>query len=250
MDHPVTIILGLGREVGQAVARRFFELGHNVVAADGDRERTDRAEKDLPDKIRVLHTDTSEPLGLRNCFNIAEEAFERIDNLIVIPRIAPDDALAEIDTDDFAETISRATGGAMLAAKLFAERLAEREDAVIARAEQARQRGTVTFILSETVSASQPGRFTATATQGAVEAVMRAASLELAPQEIRVNAIAAVRPRAEEDDWIGQRTPLGRAALSDEIAEAALYLSSQGAAIITGETLVLDGGRARLTGLI
>ena len=250
MDHPVTIILGLGREVGQAVARRFFELGHNVVAADGDRERTDRAERDLPEKIRVLHTDTSEQLGLRNCFSIAEEAFERIDNLVVIPRIAPDDRLRDIDPEDFAETITRASSGAMLAAKLFAERLAEREETAMARAEQSRQRGTVTYILSEAVGASQPGRFTATAAQGAVQAIMRAASLELAAEAIRINAIAAIRPRAEEDDWLSQRTPLGRAALSDEIAEAALYLSSQGAAIITGETLVLDGGRARLSGLI
>lgn len=250
MAHPVTIILGLGQEVGQAVARRFFELGHNVVAADADRDRTDRAERELPDKIRVLHTDTDATLGLRNCFAVAEEAFERIDNLIVIPRIPGDDRLSELDTDNFAETMTAATNGAMLAAKLFAERLAEREDEVIARAEQARQRGTVTFVLSEAVYASQPGRFTATAAQGAVAAVMRAASIELAPEAIRVNAIAAIRPRSETDEWLKLRTPLGRPALADEIAEAAQYLSSQGAAIVTGETLVLDGGRARLTGIL
>ncbi|MEL6209118.1 MAG: SDR family oxidoreductase, partial [Pseudomonadota bacterium] len=70
-----------------------------------------------------------------------------------------------------------------------------------------------------------------------------------ASQQIRVNAISAIRPRAEaEEGWDKSRVPLGRAALADEIADAALYLSSRAAAIVTGATLVLDGGRSVLAG--
>lgn len=251
MEHPVCVIVGLGHEVGHAVARRFSDAGQNVVVADADEKRVERARRDLPERINIQHAETHTAFGLLNCFALAEEAFSRLDNLVVIPRIAGNDTLAELDTEAFARAMSRATSGAMLAAKLFAERLEVQEDVAGARAEQSRQRGTITFVLSQAVEASQPGKFTSTAAQGAVQSVMRAAALELAPQSIRVNAVAALRPRAEADEaWLKQRTPLGRAALADEIAEGVLYLSSQGAAIITGETLVLDGGRARLTGLM
>jgi NAD(P)-dependent dehydrogenase (short-subunit alcohol dehydrogenase family) len=68
---------------------------------------------------------------------------------------------------------------------------------------------------------------------------------------IRVNAVSAIRPRAEKNElWLKARTPLKRAALADEIAEAVGFLASPGAAIITGETLIMDGGRLQLGGTL
>ncbi|MEL7130713.1 MAG: SDR family oxidoreductase, partial [Pseudomonadota bacterium] len=52
------------------------------------------------------------------------------------------------------------------------------------------------------------------------------------------------------ENWLKQRTPLKRAALADEIAEAAAYLASPRSAIVTGETLTLDGGRRQLGGVL
>ncbi len=52
------------------------------------------------------------------------------------------------------------------------------------------------------------------------------------------------------ETWTAKRTPLGRAALADEIADAAAFLASPEAAIITGEMLRLDGGRSGLAGIL
>lgn len=66
-----------------------------------------------------------------------------------------------------------------------------------------------------------------------------------------MNAIVAIRPREEKmETWTGKRTPLGRAALADEIADSAAFLASPEAAIITGEVLRLDGGRSGLAGIL
>ena len=84
-----------------------------------------------------------------------------------------------------------------------------------------------------------------------VEHLTKQMALENARYGIRVNAIVAIRPREEKmETWTGKRTPLGRAALADEIADAAAFLASPEAAIITGEVLRLDGGRSGLAGIL
>lgn len=255
MAQPVTVIIGLGREVGEAVARRFFEAGHGVVAADSVSERVDHARRELDAQVQVTKQDQLYKAGsLKNCLTIAKNQFERLDNLVIVPQLPEPDELRSVEADRFGTAMMQAASSAMLAMQLFAKELEALEEAAGARATQPRQRGSVVFILSLQQRLMIPGRFTQNASQGAIEAVMRAGALELAPRRIRVNAVSAVRPRAQSDDderaWLKSRTPLGRAALADEIADAALFLSSSQSAIITGETLMLDGGRSLLSGTL
>ncbi len=114
------------------------------------------------------------------------------------------------------------------------------------------QKGSVTFVLSLAARQANEGEFADAVVQQAILGVIKAASVELASSRIRANAICALRPRAEttEETWLTKRTPFGRASQPDEIAEAALYLSSPTSAIITGEALVMDGGRGPLSGLV
>ena len=251
MGTPVTAILGLGREVGDAVARRFEEMGHHVMAADPDSERLVTARKSVPDEVVLHHGELHTRLGLRNALTAAIEGFGRIDNLIVIPAIEDQDRLADLAHEKFDKALARTVRGAALALKVFAERIAEQDDLPMVGVERQRQKGTVTFVLSYAAIATMPGHFTESITQSAVLGVVRAGALELAEHGIRVNAIVAIRPREENiEGWTNKRTPLGRAALADEIADAARFLSSPEAAIITGETLTLDGGRRGLSGLL
>ncbi len=250
-DAPVTLILGLGREAGEAVARRFSALGHAVIAADPDEEKIERARANLPEKVHLFHGDLHTLLGLRNCMSVAEEDYARLDNLIVIPALPAGDRLEELEVDRFDRAVARATRGAALAMRLFAERLDALADDESADPDMLGRGGSITFILSISSQLSQPGKFTQSVAQGAILAAMRAGAVELAARDIRVNAISAVRPRAEvSEPWLAARTPLGRAAQADELAEAAVYLASEGAAIVTGETLILDGGRSVLGGII
>ena len=81
--------------------------------------------------------------------------------------------------------------------------------------------------------------------------IIKAAAIELAPEAVRVNAVIALRPRAEgREPWLQERTPMGRPSLAEEIAETATFLASPNSAIITGEAITLDGGRRFLSGLI
>lgn len=250
MAATVTCLLGLGREVGEAIARRFSEGGHAVIVADPGAKKLTAAAGELPDKIRFFHGDLHNQLGLRNAFAFAGEEHDRIDNLVIVPPMPGADTLASYDHEDFDKLMMRTTRGAALAMQLMGQHVAEREEEASARAGQSRQRGTITFILSVSALRPQGGHFSEAASQGAVLAVMRAGALDLAPQGVRVNAIVSVRPRAQDEQaWLQRRTPMGRAALADEIAEAAFFVASPGAAIMTGETIALDGGRAIFDGL-
>ncbi|MCA8901981.1 MAG: SDR family oxidoreductase [Hyphomonas sp.] len=251
MGTPVTAILGLGREVGDAVARRFNELGHRVLAADASAERLVTARNAMPDEVELHHGDVHTKLGLRNAVAAAVEGFGRIDNLVVIPSIENPDTLQDFSQERFDKAMAQTVRGAAQALKVFAERIAEQDDLPEAGVERLRQKGTVTFVLSYSALATMPGRFTESVTQSAVLGVVRAGSLELAEAGIRVNAIVAIRPREEKmESWTSKRTPLGRAAQADEIADAAAFLASREAAIITGEVIRLDGGRWGLAGVL
>lgn len=251
MAQPVTLVLGLGRETGEAIARRFEDEGHRVLAADPSLERIEAARDSLDETIQFYHGDLSTKLGLRNAVTAAVEAFGRIDNAVVVPPYEEPDSLLDFTQEKFEKALGRTARGAALALRVIAEHLLEQEDLPEAGVERKRQKGAVTFVLRYAAVSSMPGRFTDTVSQAAIQGVMRAGALELAQHNIRVNAIVSLRPSEERaTPWSLGRVPLGRAVLADEIAAAAYFMASAEAAFLTGQSLVLDGGRSTLSGVL
>ena len=251
MGKPVTAILGLGRDVGAATARRYAEVGHDIVIADPDPAKIELALDSLNGKAASHHGDLYTRLGLRNCLAAALEAYGRIDNVVIIPPMPEPDDLVGLNMDKFDKALARSTRGAVLSLRIFSEQFIGQEYLPGAAIERVQQKGTITFVLSLGAMLTNPGHFTEAVTQHAMLGVMRAGAIELAEAQVRCNAVVALRPRAEDDEpWVRSRTPLKRAATADEIADATIYLASPAAAIITGETLVLDGGRQALGGVL
>ncbi len=88
------------------------------------------------------------------------------------------------------------------------------------------------------------------ATKAALDGLTRSLARELGPRQIRVNSVApgyfdsemTSDMTAEQRQRIARRTPLGRLARMDEVANAVHFLTSEQASFITGQTLVVDGG--------
>ncbi len=250
MSGQVSAILGLGRSVGIDCARRLRAAGHRVLVADPDQAKLQRARDELNGHITTHLGDIHTKLGLKNVLSAAGEAYGDVDHLVVIPPITPAVGLNDADVEAIDQVWAKTARSAITALKLFAAAARDRETEPVPAIDRVKQRGTATFILSVSSLAADRGRFLEAVSQQAMLAVVRAASLELAAEGVRCNAIAAIRPRAEENEpWLAQRTPAGRAALGDEIAETLFFLTSPGTAIITGEVIVLDGGRSALNGV-
>ena len=210
MGAPVTAIIGLGREVGIAVARRFDKAGHRLMVADNDAERLEKAVANLSDTTARHLGDLHTTLGLRNCLASTLEAHERVDHVICIPPIAEPTSLSDLEMERFDKSFARSTRGAVLTMRIFSEQFQSQDHEPSSGMDRIRQNGSITFILSLAGHLANPGQFTAAVTQNALMGVMQAGALELAAAKIRCNAIAALRPRAEDNEtWLKSRTPLG-----------------------------------------
>jgi len=251
MDKPVTLIIGLGKTVGDAVARRFLEEGHSVLAVDSDAHALKELRKTSGDKVAYHHGATHTKLGLRNAMAAALETYHFVDNVVCIPPLPEPDRLLELEMDDLEAVLMKTVRGAVQTLRVFTpELIAERPETENA-ADRSRQTGTFTFVLSLGAQMAQPGWFSESVSQHAILGIVKAAALELADEAVRVNAVIALRPRAEgREPWLRGRTPMGRASLAEEIAETAAFLSNPNSAIITGEAITLDGGRQHLSGMI
>ncbi len=251
MEKPVTLILGLGQLTGEAVARRFCEAGHAVIACDPQMKRVERVSDSLRDRAIVQHEELHTKIGIKNCLAAAIEAYGRVDHIVSVPPIPPRMPLTELEIDEFERLHMRSVRGAILMLQMFEKHVARRNEEDGETSGRRPQMGTVTFVLSLSARQINAGDFADAVVQHSILGVMRAGAIDLASKGIRSNAICALRPRAEsEESWLKKRTPLGRASLADEIAEAVLYLSQPSSAIVTGETLVMDGGRSKLSGVI
>ena len=112
--------------------------------------------------------------------------------------------------------------------------------------------GSLITISSQMGHVGAPLRTVYCATKHAVEGLTKAAAVELAPHGIRVNAIAPTfietdmtRAMFADPAFAGdvlERIPLGRLARPEDVAEAAVYLASDAARMVTGISLLVDGG--------
>lgn len=116
--------------------------------------------------------------------------------------------------------------------------------------------GAIINMLSRLASSGVPTLTTYTASKGALAAYTQGAAVELAPHNIRVNAVApgmALTPLIE--DWLSDQPdpkraladtladiPLGRLATPDDVAAAVSYLASPEASYVTGASIAVDGG--------
>ncbi|MEO0721627.1 MAG: SDR family NAD(P)-dependent oxidoreductase, partial [Pseudomonadota bacterium] len=148
MATPVSLVLGLGREVGEATARRFHDAGHKVLAAGSDDDRVDEAREALPDDVSTFHGDLNTKLGLRNAITDADEAFGRIDNAVIIPRLPGEDVLTDAKEDVLEKTVSKPLSAAVQGIRLLADRMREQEPMEIGTISRVRQRGTITFVFA------------------------------------------------------------------------------------------------------
>ena len=243
------IVTGGARGLGRAFALRLAQEGArvmvmNIVFTDKDLEdmkKTVALIEELGGDARFFEGDVTSETDTKAMAEATTAAFGKID--ILINNAAIYDGLVrkpfdEISLDEWDRVMGVNVKGAFLATR-----------AVFPSMKQ-QSYGKIVNLCSETAFTGSHGFVHYVSSKGGVLALTRALAVELGPYNICINAVApgftdteASRSLADVKKYDTTKTPLKRLGTPDDITGAALFLSCPESDFITGQTLVVDGGR-------
>lgn len=242
LDGKVAIITGGGSGFGKGMAERFAAEGAKVLVADLNADAAGDVAKAINGK--AIKTDVANAADVKAMFDTAISSFGKVDILInnagVTHLPAPMESVSE---DDFDRVVG---------VNMKAIYLAARE---IIPAMKKQGSGAILNIASTAGLSPRPNLNWYNASKGWVITATKAMAVELAPAGIRVNALCPVAGETPLlKSFMGEDTPemrakflasipIGRFSTAEDMANAALYLCSDEASMITGVALEVDGGR-------
>ncbi|HYF06922.1 MAG TPA: SDR family NAD(P)-dependent oxidoreductase [Acetobacteraceae bacterium] len=237
------LVTGAASGIGLATARALAAAGARVALLDRDGEGAARVAGALPGGPHLaLAASVADAAQVGAAFRALDAAWGGLDALVNNAGIA-----ANCPTLELSDEAWRGAVGVNLDGVFFCAREAGRS--MVA----SRRGGAIVNLGSIYSVVAAPNRLAYVATKAAVAMMTKALALEWAPHRIRVNGVAPgyvdtplVRALAAEGRIdvaaLERRTPLGRLATPDEVADAILYLLEPRAAYITGQILGVDGG--------
>lgn len=228
---------GIGKSVVLALAGAGYQVAFSYVRDEASAAALQAQVEGLGRECLAVRCDVKDAQSIQAFFERVEQRFERIDLLVNNAGITRDGLLAAQSLSDITEVIQTNLVGTLLCCQQVLPCMM-------------RQRSGCIVNLSS-VAAQKPGKGQSNyaAAKGGVEALTRALAVELAPRNIRVNAVAPgiVSTDMSEalvgahEQEIQSRLLIKRFARPEEIADAVLYLAERGL-YVTGEVLPVNGG--------
>ena len=244
LANKIAVVTGASKGIGAAIARQFAAEGATVVV----NYATSRAGADAVVADIVAAGGQAVAIGanigveaeVRRLFQAVKERFGRVDLLVNNAGVYSFSSLGEITPDGFRAIYDTNVLGTLLAS---------REAAALMPATG----GAIVNIGSVVSAMAPPSAAVYSGSKGAIDVITKSLAKELGPRGIRVNAIGPGLTITEgvhtagiaNSDFERQMiaiTPLGRAGQPQDIALPAVFLASDDARFVTGETLFVGGG--------
>lgn len=234
------VVTGGTRGIGFAIVKTYLDNGANVALAGSRKESVDKALSQLTeygDRVMGIYPDLCNPDEVARDFQTVKEKFGSLDILANNAGISSSTPLYSFTLDEFTKIFNVNVIGLFVCTQAAAKIMKE-------------QGGGVIINTSSMVSKyGQPAGCAYPSSKFAVDGLTISLSRELAPDNIRVNAVApgvtktdmvAALPK-DMVDRISAQIPLARIGLPEDIANAFLYLASDSASYVTGTVLRVDG---------
>jgi NAD(P)-dependent dehydrogenase (short-subunit alcohol dehydrogenase family) len=245
LKEKVSIITGASRGIGKAIALGFVESGAKVVISSRKMENLEKVREEIESKggeCFVVPAHSGKEEDLKNLVEKTLEKYGKIDILVnnaaTNPIFGP---IMDAELSAWDKIMEVNLRGYFILSKLCAKIMMEQK------------KGCIINIASFAGIKPTPFLGVYSISKAGVISLTKVMAQELAPYNIRVNAIAPglVETKFSYALWGNeeilkmalQNIPLGRIAKPEEIAGAAIFLASDSASYITGEVLVISGGQ-------
>jgi NAD(P)-dependent dehydrogenase (short-subunit alcohol dehydrogenase family) len=244
LSGKVVLVTGAQQGIGAAMAREFAAEGADVAINWLDDEGAARR---VADQVRgcgrraiLVRADVGQLEQVKAMVSEAQDGIGPLDILINNAAVFPRVPFLEMNEHDWDQVLNINLRGSCFCAQYVAK-------AMVSTGRQ----GSIINITSGAALRGSPRGVHYVASKGGVLSLTRAMALELAPHRIRVNAIApgltdTAQPRYGSSEAeiaeMARAIPLGRIAQPDDIARAAVFLASDNAGFVTGQTLHVNGG--------
>jgi NAD(P)-dependent dehydrogenase (short-subunit alcohol dehydrogenase family) len=241
----VVVVTGAANGIGAACSRLFCASGATLALWDVDADAAQALAGELGDKARAIRCDVSRRADVDAATATTLAAFGRIDVLVNNAGIFRNVEFLDHSEADWDAVLGVNLKGAFLVGQAVAREMAKGGG------------GAIVNMSSVNAVMAIPTLSSYNASTGGIDQLTRAMALALVDRGIRVNAVApgtiatelarkAVLGSAEAQEKILGRTPLRRLGEPAEIASVCAFLASDAASYITGEIVVVDGGRLAL----
>ncbi|MEO8561857.1 MAG: glucose 1-dehydrogenase [bacterium] len=246
LDGKVAIVTGAGSGIGQAIAALFAARGARVGLLDvGSVDGTMEMVHASGGVAMPVRCDVSKQAEVARAFGEVSAAYGALDVLVNSAGVAHIGTVEQTTEEDLDRVYGVNIKGVYNCLKLGVAGMKERG-------------GSIVNIASVAATVGIPDRFAYSMSKGAVLTMTLSVARDCIAQKIRCNAISPARihtpfvdgflaknypgREAEMFDKLARSQPIGRMGRPDEVAELALFLSSDAADFITGSNYAIDGG--------
>ena len=244
LKDKVCVITGAAQGIGEACAMRFANEGAKVVVSDVQIEKGEAVAKAIRNaggEAIFFACDVSQKSDCVDLIQAAVDAFGSVDVHLSNAAIIATKEFLDITEEDWEQTVGVNLNGFFYAGQAAAAQMVKQGS------------GNIINMSSINAVVAIPTATPYTVCKGGVLQLTKSMALSLAPHGIRVNAVGPgtiatemgktmmSNPAAKKR--VLSRTPLGRTGEPDEVASVCVFLASDDASYITGETIYCDGGR-------
>jgi len=236
------LVTGATGTIGGSIARTLHAQGATVTISGTRQEVLEQLAGQLGERVHVLPCNLADPAAVETLVTRSEELMGQLDILVANAGVTRDNLLVQLRDEDWDQVIA-----INLSATFRLTRAA-------VRGMMRRRFGRVIAITSVVGTTGNPGQANYVAAKAGIAGMIKAAAAEYAKRGVTANCVAPgfiVTPMTDklndkQREVILSRVPANRAGTPDEVAAAVIFLASNEAAYVTGQTLHVNGGMAMI----
>jgi NAD(P)-dependent dehydrogenase (short-subunit alcohol dehydrogenase family) len=239
LDGRTALVTGAGRGIGRGCAQALAKAGADVVAVSRSPDELEQVAAEvraLGRNARPVALDVTHAKSIRHLVS----GLPRVDVLVISAGAKAPKPLLDVSDDQLDALLALNVRAVFVTLQAAARRMVEAGG------------GSIVLISSQMGHVGAEKRSVYCTTKHAVEGLTKAAAVELAPHRVRVNAVAptfvetpmtaSFLADAEFRADVERRIPLGRLGRVEDVTGAVVYLASDASALVTGTSLLVDGG--------